>query len=199
MTLRALGWSTSTLFLAWCATGCGSSTPAPPKAGLEVTGIGLGANAPSGEACNIDTAQFGLYAKDGEPPSSANVGDPLTDGSGNVSINCKVSGGSGTYYFNGSLQENAASLTINGGKVTKGTSSTGMVTYTGAAEMNLYTPNFNGTNLSSSSPMDQPCTITVHQIAGGRIWADFACSDMQHSPSTDCSVKGTFVFENCDQ
>lgn len=197
MMLRALGWISSAVLLALCAPGCGSSTPAPSKAGLEVTGIGPGANATQNEACNVPTSQFGLYKKNGSPPSQGSHGDLLTDGSENATISCTVSGGGSTFHFNGSLQQGAASLSVNNGSVTKDASGN----FTGTADMDLYSPTFNGVTLNSSGTVNTPCTITVsgsEQVAGGRIWASFDCSDMRHSPGTDCDISGVFAFADCD-
>lgn len=191
MTLRAMGWTSSALLLALGAWGC-SSSPSPAKAALAVTDIGPASNPPTGEACNLPAVQFGIYKTGGTAPSASSTGSLLTDGDSGASVNCTVSGGGSTFHFNGTLRHGTSSLSVNSGTVTKDSNNN----FTGTAMLNLYSPTFSGTALSS--PSGKPCSITAHGIASGRIWAAFDCSDLEHPPGTDCAVGGTLVFEDCN-
>jgi hypothetical protein len=145
-----------------------------------------------GPGCAIS----GQYvANIGGPPRSS-IGDPGTreiDGVDGARIGCRVSGSS-SFDVTGSAEKLATSFVVLDAVVSGGV---------GTATISVAGPGTAGKQLRSSN--DMPCDLFVnrppYQVAPGAIWAEFDCPLVNNptSPGSNCSARGEFVFENCEQ
>lgn len=185
MTLRSTVLATTTL-LALAIAGCSGSAPPPPQGDATIHIIAA-SPPPNQTSCNVQAhnAQIGDNA-----PSSTSPGSRVRNGNHGAYVHCTVKGKS-TFSVSGSMRMGSVSFTISG----QGIPATG----DGKAAISSFDST---TSFTMQSPADTPCTVTPIQIAGGRIWASFACPGFVNpsSPSTTyCQSNGFFVFENCGQ
>ena len=145
-----------------------------------------------GAGCAIS----GSYvANIGGPPSSTN-GDPgprEVDGVDGARIGCRVSGSS-TFELSASAEKGATAFFLSDATVSGGQ---------GSATIAVSGPGTAGKVLTSTG--DPPCQLSIprppFQVAAGHIWAEFNCPvvNVPTDPGSNCSARGEFVFENCEQ
>jgi hypothetical protein len=176
----------TTALLALGVTSC-SGSPPPPAQGDMTIHISSASSPPAGKTCNVGAHSATIGDN---PPSDSNPGSRVRDGNKGAYVNCKVKGKT-VFNVSGSMRKGTVSFQVIGSVPKVGGGD-------GTATITSYDPT---TAFTMTSPADPQCTVTPIEIAGGRIWASFACPGFVNtdSPSTYCKADGYFVFENCDQ
>jgi hypothetical protein len=98
--------------------------------------------------------------------------------------------GSGTYTFNGKISGNTGSFSIDGSVEAGGTGKATVYFFDSGGDMGIVMA-------------DSNCTVSAtgdYKVEKGAIWASFRCT---HMTSNDdmylwCEASGTFVFKSCD-
>jgi hypothetical protein len=139
---------------------------------------------------------IGSYiANIGGPPQS-NVGDPgprEVDEVGDARVGCRVSGGP-NFDVSASAEKGAISFVLLGGTVSVQGDGVGTVSVAG--------PGTAGRQLTSAEGGCQVSTSRAPlQISPGNVWASFDCPIVSNAsdPGSRCSVRGEFIFENCER
>ena len=191
-----------TLLAAWfvCA-GCSSNNdddrnadggrgPRPPPSQASLFFV-IGPPGVPGPGCQVS----GSYVANIGGPPRANIGDPgprVIDGEGDARVSCRVAG-STTFDVSGSAQLLSTSFAVREATVSGGA---------GTATIVVAGPGTAGAQLGSASGA---CSLELarapYQIAAGNIWASFECPVVTSpsAPSSQCSARGEFIFENCAQ
>ncbi len=116
----------------------------------------------------------------------------------NGSVSCRVSPSGSAFSVLGTIQVSSPHtelLHVNGTFAPGQSDAKGSVTI---ADANIPSgASFASTNcVFSVKPAN---SIEGLDIAAGRVWGSFTCSDIADDSKHVCSAQGIFVFENCDQ
>ena len=183
--LAALG--SSAILLSSAITGCSDTTPAPEKGGYDVEFAHLPACNPPAHNAAVGTGTGTLSSTD---PNAV-----ATDGTDEASIDCTVSG-SGTFSVDASaLQKGNVLHVIIDSISTKNTTNN-----PAKGSASFASPSTSGT--SYANPANKPCTFwledgTKETVDTGRIWASFACEEVDSGMSMCGLSNGVIVFYNC--
>jgi hypothetical protein len=166
------------------------SDPVPPPAQASLFFV-IGPPGVPGVGCAIS----GSYVANIGGPPRPSIGDPgprEVDGQADARIGCRVTGG-GSFTLSGSAEKQATAFMLLGGSVSGGL---------GKATISAAGPGTAGKQLRSAP---NSCDLFVnrppYQIAPGNVWAEFDCPLVTNAtdPGSQCSARGEFVFENCEQ
>jgi hypothetical protein len=168
------------------ALGC-SDTPPPPQKGGFTVEFSQG----SSGMCNLQphNGDVGMVSAD-------NADGVVTDGQGDASIDCEVKG-SGSFNVSATAISNGTSLHVTIPSIST------KATATDPAKGSASFASANTSGTTFSNPGDTPCDFwfeggTNQTVASGKIWASFACDEVQDNSQHTCALtQGVLVFENC--
>jgi hypothetical protein len=172
------------------ASGQGGSGPPGPPSQASLFFV-IGPPGVPGAGCAIS----GNYLANIGGPPRASQGDPgprEVDGVNGARIGCQVTAGP-AFQLKASAEKNAVSFLLSDGTISNG-AGTGTISVAG--------PGTAGRQLASENDACQlSASRAPYQIAPGNVWASFDCPLVVSAsdPGSRCSVRGEFVFENCEE
>ncbi|MCC6214802.1 MAG: hypothetical protein IT376_08040 [Polyangiaceae bacterium] len=185
----------------------------PPALGAAYWFISSSLTPPAGKSC-ASAGKTGQVQAGATPLTAASTrGVLVSDGDGGAKVRCSVArsgvveeGGKNytKYSASGSVKKGSYSFYFSGEFIEGGSASdpqiAGSVRGTGTGSVGFFTPD----SLGMESDEARPCTFDVIDVAGGKVWASFACDGLVKSdePQVYCGVLensgSVFAFADCE-